>query len=55
MKLEMIISSKGLRLVEGKVMACGTCLRTRNADITDISPISAVKDMHATAKRATEF
>lgn len=34
----------------GKIVACGTCLKLRNAGPTDICPLAGLKDMHAIIK-----
>jgi uncharacterized protein involved in oxidation of intracellular sulfur len=31
----------------GKIFACGTCLKLRNAGPTDVCPLAGLKDMHA--------
>jgi uncharacterized protein involved in oxidation of intracellular sulfur len=31
----------------GKIFACGTCLKLRNAGPTDVCPLASLKDMHA--------
>ncbi len=31
----------------GKIMACGTCLKLRNSNGSDLCPISTLKDLHA--------
>lgn len=36
----------------GKISACGTCLKIRNAGATDICPIAGLKDMHAMVKES---
>jgi uncharacterized protein involved in oxidation of intracellular sulfur len=32
---------------DGKIFACGTCLKLRNAGPTDVCPLAGLKDMHA--------
>lgn len=34
----------------GKIFACGTCLKLRNAGPTDVCPLAGLKDMHAIIK-----
>ncbi len=36
----------------GRIFACGTCLKLRNAGPTDICPIAGLKDMHAIVKES---
>jgi len=31
----------------GKILACGTCLKIRGTDQTELCPLSSMKDMHA--------
>lgn len=30
----------------GRIMACGTCLKLRNSEGSDICPLSAMKDLY---------
>lgn len=36
----------------GKILACGTCLKIRGADPTDICPLSTMKDLHDIVKES---
>ena len=36
----------------GKIFACGTCLKIRNAAASDICPVSTMKDMHEIIKES---
>ncbi|MDI6744121.1 MAG: DsrE family protein [Thermodesulfovibrionales bacterium] len=36
----------------GRIFACGTCLKVRNAVASDICPLSTMKDMHAIVKES---
>ncbi|HAS54761.1 MAG TPA: sulfur reduction protein DsrE [Nitrospiraceae bacterium] len=36
----------------GKIFACGTCLKLRNAGPTDVCPLAGLKDMHAIIKES---
>ncbi len=36
----------------GRIFACGTCLKLRNAEATDICLIAGMKDMHAIIKES---
>ncbi len=36
----------------GKIFACGTCLKIRNAGPTDVCPLAGLKDMHAIIKES---
>jgi len=36
----------------GIILACGTCLKVRNQDATDICPLSTMKDMYALVKES---
>ena len=31
---------------KGTILACGTCLKLRSAEATDLCPLSTLKDMH---------
>lgn len=36
----------------GRIMACGTCLKIRSADATDICPLSTLKDLHTIVRES---
>ncbi|MCK5235716.1 MAG: DsrE family protein [Deltaproteobacteria bacterium] len=36
--------------IGGKIMACGTCLKLRDSEGTDICPVSTMKDLHELIK-----
>lgn len=36
----------------GKIFACGTCLKIRGADPTEICPLSTMKDLHEIVKES---
>jgi sulfur relay (sulfurtransferase) complex TusBCD TusD component (DsrE family) len=36
----------------GKIFACGTCLKLRNAGPSDVCPLAGLKDMHAIIKES---
>ncbi len=37
---------------DGKIFACGTCLKLHNSVPTDICPLAGLKDMHAIIKES---
>lgn len=39
----------------GLILACGTCLKVRNQDATDICPLSTMKDMYALVKESDKI
>ena|SRR3989338_2589095 len=36
----------------GKILACGTCIKSRNQDGTDMCPINTMKDMYEIIKES---
>jgi uncharacterized protein involved in oxidation of intracellular sulfur len=36
----------------GRIFACGTCLKLRNAGPTEVCPLAGLKDMHAIIKES---
>lgn len=36
----------------GKLYACGTCIKSRNQESSDLCPISTMKDMHEIVKES---
>ena len=36
----------------GNIFACGTCLKLRNVEPTDVCPLAGLKDMHAIIKES---
>ena len=36
----------------GKILACGTCIKSRNQEGTEMCPISTMKDMHEIIKES---
>ena len=43
---------KDLVKAGGKIFACGTCLKLRNAGPTDVCPLAGLKDMHSIIKES---
>jgi sulfur relay (sulfurtransferase) complex TusBCD TusD component (DsrE family) len=39
----------------GIILACGTCLKVRNQNATDICPLSTMKDMYALVKESDKI
>jgi uncharacterized protein involved in oxidation of intracellular sulfur len=36
----------------GEILACGTCLKLRNSDGSELCPLSTMKDLHALIREA---
>lgn len=36
----------------GKILACGTCIKSRNQEATEMCPISTMKDMYEIVKES---
>jgi uncharacterized protein involved in oxidation of intracellular sulfur len=36
----------------GKILACGTCIKSRNQEASEMCPISTMKDMHEIVKES---
>jgi uncharacterized protein involved in oxidation of intracellular sulfur len=43
---------KDLVKAGGKIFACGTCLKLRNAGPTEVCPLAGLKDMHVIIKES---
>jgi len=39
----------------GKILACGTCLKIRGAEPTEICPLSTMKDLHEIVKESEKI
>ncbi|EKD47803.1 MAG: hypothetical protein ACD_65C00281G0003 [uncultured bacterium] len=44
-----------LKNPNGKILACGTCLKAREQESTEACPISTLKDLHALVKESDKI
>ena len=51
-KFPVTMQMKEFIAAGGKILACGTCLKLRNAGPTDVCPLAGLKDMHAIIKES---
>ncbi len=51
-KFPVTMQMKEFITAEGKIFACGTCLKLRDARPTDVCPLAGLKDMHAIIKES---
>lgn len=46
-KFDVIGQMRGLVETGGSILACGTCLKIRQSEGSDICPVSTMQDLHA--------
>jgi uncharacterized protein involved in oxidation of intracellular sulfur len=56
--VKVFLTGKGVEQAEqllqaaGKVLACGTCIKSRNQEDTEMCPINTIKDMYEIVKES---
>jgi sulfur relay (sulfurtransferase) complex TusBCD TusD component (DsrE family) len=53
-KFNTIEQAKKLIQSGGKIFACGTCIKSRNQDGTEMCPVSTMKDMYEIIKESNK-
>ena len=52
LKFDVREQAKSFLQAGGQILACGTCLKLRNSQGTEVCPLSTMKDLHALIREA---